>query len=273
MGAGSCCAAMLTPMNLTVMHRRAAIKTLAGLASAASTAHLARASEPFRLAYFETYSPLSFVDKGHLTGILVDVLDEVIGRMGLPRVHSGFPWARAQLLVKNGEQDAICTIATPERLEYAQAADEPVVTAFNCIFVRKDHPKLAQLAQVTSLDELRAMKLGVLSYAANGWAKAKLTGFDVMWGSDFGSSLKMLVAGRGDLMVENALTMQYSLARTPGGDAIRMLPNRFDEAQFQLLVSKHSPHLSRLPEFSRLLAQFKRAPAYGEIFQRYGVKI
>ena len=97
----------------------------------------ALASEPFRLAYFETYSPLSFTEAGGIKGILVDVLDEVIGnRMGLLRTHEGFPWPRAQSLVQRGERDAICTIATPQRLEYALAAHEPVVSAPTCIFVR-----------------------------------------------------------------------------------------------------------------------------------------
>ncbi len=267
------------------MHRRAAIQAAAALlatvaspgassgASSGTSGAAQASSEPFRLAYFETYSPLSFYENGVLRGILVDVLEEMFIRLGVPHLHEGFPWPRAQALVQRGERDAICTIATPQRLEYAEAADEPVVTAPTCIFVREDHPMLQRLSRVQNLEGLRALGLSVLSYAANGWAKAKLEGFNVLWGNDFNSSLKMLVAKRGDVMVENALTMQYSLKHIAGGEAVRMLPNRVDQANFQLLVSKLSPHVGLLPEFSRVLARFKQTPGYAEIFQRYGVRI
>lgn len=229
---------------------------------------------PLRLAYFETYSPLSYVEGGALKGILVDLLNEVLGkRLGQPLQHEGYPWPRAQALVQRGECDAICSIATPERLAYAVAAEEPVLSAPTCIFVRADHPQLPALAQARNLEELRALKPAVLSYSANGWAKSRLSEFNVQWGGDFNSALKMLLARRGDIMVENALVMQHSLKRLSGGELIRMLPNRMDQANFQLMIGKLSPHLGLLPEFSKAMAQFKTTPAYVEIFRRHGAQL
>ncbi|WP_158080885.1 ABC transporter substrate-binding protein [Pelomonas sp. KK5] len=227
----------------------------------------------FRMAYFETYSPLSFVQPdGRMGGILVDVLGAVLNEdLGLHCLHEGFPWPRAQLRVTLGTSDAVCTIATADRLAYAVAVDEPVVTATNTIFVRADHPQFEALSRVKSLDELKALNLNVLSYSANGWAREKLQGFDVTWGGDFNSALKMLVARRGDLMVENALTMSYTLQRTPGGEQVRMLPNRLDQANFQLLIGKRSPHVERVASIGRALQQFKRTPAYADVFKRYGL--
>jgi polar amino acid transport system substrate-binding protein len=228
---------------------------------------------PFRLAYFETYSPLSFVEGGALKGILVDVLDEVIGRrLGQACRHEGLPWPRAQSLVERGERDAICTIATSQRLAYAVAAEVPVVSAPICVFLRADHPRLAAYAQARDLAELRALQPTVLSYSANGWAKDRLAEFNVEWGGDFNSALKMLLARRGDIMVENSLVMQHSLKRLSGGGLLRRLPNALDQAHFQLLVGRQSPHIGLLPEFSKAMAQFKATPAYGEIFKRYGVQ-
>lgn len=244
-----------------------------GLAAAALGARATAGSPPFRMAYFETYRPLSFVANGQLRGILVEVLDAVLNRqLGARCVHEGLPWPRAQSLVERGERDAICTIATPERLAYAAAAEEPVVTAPTCIFVRADHPQLPAFAQARNLAELLALKPTVLSYSGNGWARARLADFNVSWGGDFNSALKMLLARRGDLMIENALTMQHSLARLEGGGAVRMLPNRMDQASFQLLVSRRSLHLGLLPEFNRALAHFKATPAYAEIFKSYGLE-
>lgn len=256
--------------------RRELLKT--GWAAALATAcwplrAAVSATAPLRLAYFETYSPLSFVEGGALKGILVDLLNEVLGRrLGQRLVHEGYPWPRAQALVQRGECDAICSIATPGRLAYAAAAEEAVLSAPTCIFARADHPLLPALAQARNLDELRALRPAVLSYSANGWAKSRLSEFNVQWGGDFNSALKMLLARRGDIMVENALVMQHSLRRLSGGDAIRMLPNRMDQANFQLLIGKFSPHLGLLPEFSKAMAQFKATTAYAEIFRRHGVQ-
>ena len=230
--------------------------------------------DPFRTAYFETYRPLSFVDGGAMRGILVDVLEEVLGRrLGLRCEHEGYPWLRAQRLVEVGQRDAICTIATPERLAYAVAASEPVITAPTCIFVRGDNPRAATFAQARNLDELRELKPSVISYIANGWAKNKLGGFDVAGSGDFNSAIKMLIARRGDIMIENVLVMSYVLARTPGGDAVQLLPNRMDRADFQLLIGKSSPHVQRSAQIAKVLRLFKQTPAYDDVFKRYGLPL
>ncbi len=253
------------PHRRTLLHTAAAL----GLGSALP----ARAAPALRMAYFETYSPMSFRQDGALRGILVDVIQEIAGkRLHLNVEHTGYPWNRAQLLVRNGEMDAICTIATPERLEYAVAAQEPVVSPRRRIFIRNDSPLLAQVRQVRDLDELRQLNPVVVSYAGNGWGRANLGGFNVQEGSDFESALKMLVAKRGDVLIDNSFTMQFSLARTEGGADILMMPANLDQSHFQLLMSKKSPHLGILPAFDMALRQFKRTPQYGKILQQYGVQ-
>jgi polar amino acid transport system substrate-binding protein len=234
----------------------------------------AHAATPVRIAYFETYSPLSFrPDGGALRGILPDAIGEVLNRMGMTVEHSGYPWARAQLLVKTGEQDAICTIATPERLEYAVAAQEPVVSAPRRVFARADNPLLPKLQKARTLDELRAVNPVVVSYFGNGWAKTNLEGtFKLESGINFETALKMLVARRGDVMIDNALTMQYSLQRTEGAAEVVMLPTDLETSHFQMLVGKKSPHVAMLPAFDTAMRQFKKTPAYQKIFQTYGIQ-
>ncbi|MBC7918858.1 MAG: transporter substrate-binding domain-containing protein [Rhodoferax sp.] len=246
----------------------------AAAASGSLPAWPAHAAAPLRMAYFETYSPLSFRPDGSaLRGILPDAVGEVLSRMGMAVEHTGYPWARAQLLVKNGEQDAICTIATPERLEYAVAAQEPVVSAPRRVFARADCPLLPKLRQARTLDELRALSPVVVSYAGNGWAKTNLEGtFKIESAINFETALKMLVARRGDVMIDNALTMQYSLQRTDGATEVVMLPTDLETSYFRLLVGKKSPHVAMLPAFDAAMRQFKKTPAYLKIFQTYGIQ-
>lgn len=233
------------------------------------------ADTPLRMAYFETYSPLSYRDKsGGLRGILVDTLEDVLHvKMGLQVQHTGYPWLRAQLMTRNGQMDAICTIATSARLEYAVASSEVVVAAPRRIFVRADNPMLEDLRQVHDLAGLRKLKPIVVSYIGNGWGAENLTGFDVVSGKDYESGLKMLIAKRGDVMLDNSLTMQFSLSTTVGGDQVLMMPARLESSNFQLLVSKLSPHVELLPSFDRAMAQYKKTSAYADIFRKYGVRI
>ena len=227
------------------------------------------------MAYFETYSPLSYRDeKGALRGILVDILDDVLGKqMGVPIQHTGYPWLRAQMMAKMGDADAICTIATAVRLEYAMASSEVVVAAPRRIFVRADNPMLADLQQVRDLAGLKQLNPVVVSYAGNGWGTENLAGFKVAVGLDYESGLKMLIAKRGDVMIDNSLTMQFSLIHTGGGDRVLMMPARLESSNFQLLISKLSPHTGLLPAFDKALAQYKKTNAYADVFKKYGVVI
>ncbi len=253
-------------------NRRSFLQTAAAWVLASGLPALA--APPLRMAYFETYSPLSFGQDGQLRGILLDVIQEVAGRrLGLVVEHTGYPWNRAQALVQTGEQDAICTIATPERLEYAVAAQEPVVSAPRRIFVHKNNAMLAKLHKVRNLDELHKLDPSVISYQGNGWAKANLGHFKVDNGRNFDSAVKMLLANRGDVMVDNALTMQYALQQAQGSGDVVMLGADLDESHFQLLVGKKSPHVGILPSFDTALRQFKRSPDYAKLLQKYGVKL
>ena len=83
----------------------------------------------------------------------------------------------------------------------------------------------------------------------------------------------MLIERRGDVCLNNVMTMQYRLRRLPGGDQIVMLPVEIGHRDFQLLIGKRSPHLDVLATFDKAMAQFRKSAGYAEIFRRYGVAV
>jgi polar amino acid transport system substrate-binding protein len=251
-------------------HRRVLMQ--AGAAAVLACALPARPASVFRIAYSDTYSPFSFLDGGQLRGIFPDVLGEVLGRqLGLVVEHRGYPWNRAQMLVRSGEMDAMCTIVTPERLLYAVPAPEPVVIPRSHLFARADNALLPQLRKVRNLEELRQLNPVLVSYVGNGWSKAYLSGFKVQWGKNFDGAVKMLIERRGDVCLHNVMTMRNRLQRLPGGDQIVMLPADLGPRDYQLLVGKRSPDQGVLATFDKAMAQFRKSAGYAEIFQRYGV--
>ncbi|MCP4129864.1 MAG: transporter substrate-binding domain-containing protein, partial [bacterium] len=138
------------------------------------------AQTTMQIVYFDTYAPFSWKEDGKMKGILIDVLTEAIqNRIGIPLSHNGYPWVRAQKMVKHGLADAFATVPTDERRSYTKISNEPVVLATFTLFVNKKNSKLNEIRKVKTFSDLKPFKLG--QYLGSGWAKKNLEGLDVIW--------------------------------------------------------------------------------------------
>ncbi|MCP4023872.1 MAG: transporter substrate-binding domain-containing protein, partial [Desulfobacteraceae bacterium] len=85
------------------------------------------AQKPIKIVYFENFAPFSWKENNQMHGILIDVLTEAIQeRIKIGLLHEGYPWARAQSMVRTGKADAFVTVPTPERRAYTEISSEPV---------------------------------------------------------------------------------------------------------------------------------------------------
>ncbi|MEO4046149.1 transporter substrate-binding domain-containing protein [Pseudomonas sp. CAU 1711] len=229
-------------------------------------------SAPLSVAYADSYPPISQLEGDRVSGLIVELLNHVFTRqLKIAVEHFGYPWLRAQHLVKNGTHDALCATATAERLEYAVASQEIVLTQPYRVFVRKDHPNLEAFARVRSLGELHALNPRVISFTGNGWAGRNLQGFDLVEGPSPNVAMGMLVGGRGDVIVENIAVGRHWLRSHQAEAEIQMLNHDLSKTDWQLLINKHSPWLNILPHFDVALRAFKSQPAYAEVLARHGV--
>lgn len=81
------------------------------------------------MVYFDDFAPYSWRDEqGRMRGLMIDVMDRVAAQMGLRVHHEGYPWQRAQKLVRMAQADGFVTIATRERRSYTLIVEEPVTT-------------------------------------------------------------------------------------------------------------------------------------------------
>lgn len=259
--------------------RRRALVWMGGWA-ASSLCPAQSAQAPFRMAVSNNYAPFYFVENDRIRGIAVDILDEVIRKqMGMALAFEAFPWARAQMMVQRYEFDAMCTIATPERLAYTVASDEPVLINNFHLFVHKDNPLLPALRRVRSLAGLLALRPTAISYAGSGWSKANLSGIELVLTGTFDNVMRMLMARRADIVVDGEYNVRYWLASHPedagalNAADIVMLPLVYEATRFTLLVGKTSPHVGMLPEFNARMKHFRTTPAYRQIFQSYGAAV
>ncbi len=205
-------------------------------------------------------------------GVFIDVFRELLGRrMGVALEFGMFPWARAQVLVEAGQQDAICTLATEARLAYAVSSRESVISLPNRLFVRADNPLLPRLRQVDSIEALRRIRPLMLGYIGNDWARQTFVGMRVDMSGDFDSAVRKLAAGRGDVMIDDAYSVRRALGKIEGGDRVLMLDKNFALTDYHLLIGKRSRYVSIMDRFDIELARFKKEEAYRRILRRYGV--
>lgn len=223
---------------------------------------------PLRMVYFDDFAPYSWRDdQGKMRGIMVDVMDRAADELGIRVTHQGYPWQRAQKLVRFAQADGFVSVATRERRQFTRVVEEPVTTTVLTLFTGAAHPDLAQLQQARTLAEFK--RFVILDYIGNGWGKVHLQGFKVHLTKNVDNVFQMLAAGRGDLMITDPLVAWFKLKQLGLDDRIVELPLRLDVTTFHLCIGDHSRFKNRAEDFERVLHQLRERGELARIEARY----
>ncbi|WDP90861.1 MAG: transporter substrate-binding domain-containing protein [Desulfobacter sp.] len=224
-------------------------------------------SEPMKFAYFDNYPPRSYRTEGKMTGIIIDIIDIVVkDRMGIDVIHEGFPWARAQVMVKNGEFDAFVTVPTPERRTYTFISREPLFKFETFIAAPADHNKLYELKQVTSVDGLKDFKL--VDYLGNGWAKKALKELNVYWLPNYEAIFTFLLQGKADAVIVSEVGIN-TIKNCGYQDSVVVLPHPISSIGFYLCVGKRSAYKEILKDFDSEIKKAKDEGIIKKIIDSY----
>ena len=226
------------------------------------------AQDTMQLVYFSNGAPFSWEEDGKIQGILVDIIEEAIHtRMGIPVSHKGYPWMRAQMIVKNGKADAFVTVPTPERQAYTVVNSEPVDQITFTIFTRKNGSKIEALKKVRKIKALEEFIIG--HYLGSGWAKQKLKGMKVEWIPNVSQTLKKLALGRVDVFVDASKGVYFNIKKLGLQDQIIEIPNVLDSAPFHLCIRKNSPFIKILSQFDEIVKEMRKDGTFEKIYNRY----
>jgi polar amino acid transport system substrate-binding protein len=229
---------------------------------------LAAPTAELKMVYFDDFAPYSWRDEqGKMRGLMIDVMDRVAVQMGLRVHHEGYPWQRAQKLVRVAQADGFVTIATQERRTYALIVEEPVTTTILTIFTQLAHPRMAEFQRASRLSDLKMFTF--LDYLGNGWGKENLAGFTVHQTINVDNVFKMLAAGRGDLMVTDPLVARFKLNKLGLSGQVVEVPLLLTSIPFNLCIGKHSRFNTRVNEFNRALQQLRQSGELAHIAARY----
>lgn len=226
------------------------------------------AQETMRLVYFENFPPFSWREDDQMQGILIDVVNEAVqARMGIPVSHEGYPWARAQRMVKSGEADAFVTIPTPERKEYTKASNEPVITTKVTLFTNINHERMEEFKNIKVIADLKSFRL--VDYIGNGWAHENLSGFNVDWSPHMNNVLHKLAHNRGDLFAQVSQVTRYTIKQLGLEDVIVEIPTVLDSATFNLCIGHNSPFINIIPKFDEIMNDMRNDGKLHEIYATY----
>jgi polar amino acid transport system substrate-binding protein len=232
------------------------LSMLAAAALGSLPSWLNAAGSVYKIAYHEEFAPYSQRRDGKMAGILVGIMDELlVQRLGLSIEHEGFPWVRAQQRVKEGLSDAFVTVPTDERKAYTVPTQEWVTQGRLTMFVRANEPQRAQLEKIKAIAELKAFNVG--TYLGNSWVKSKFADIEVNYVTNRDSALKMLQAGRLQVMVDAASPTRAAVRMAGMEKEIVELPPVLDVSEAHLCIGKQSPLLARAKDIDATLRKMK----------------
>jgi polar amino acid transport system substrate-binding protein len=225
------------------------------------------AAEPMKLVYYDNYAPRSYSSEGKMVGIIIEIIDEAIkNRLGIAVTHEGYPWARAQEMVKRGYADAFVTVPTTERKEYTFVSKEPIFKFETFIATRANHPQLDQLRTVTSTQGLKNFK--IVDYLGNGWAKNVLKDFKVYWLPGYKAIFPFLVQGKADVIILSKVGI-HSISELGYQNEIIVLPQAVTSIGFSLCINKTSKFKGILEVFDEEIRKMRQEGVITEIIDRY----
>jgi len=218
------------------------------------------------MVYFNDFAPFSFEENNEMKGIFIDINNEVFGKkLGLKVVHAGYPWTRAQEMVKNGTADGFVTLPTAERMVYSKQSREPSVITE--VFAYVSAKRVSEFQNVKHLVDTR--KYRHCSYIGNAWTKINLVGFNIAWAPSQESVLQMIAYKRVDMYLGSKQGVDYNIKKLNLNDLIASLPVAFDTSAFYICISNQSKYQTLLPGIDKVLKQMRKDGMMKRIYQKY----
>lgn len=220
-------------------------------------------------AYTEELPPLSYTDKGHVTGFSSDLLNAVARHAGLGITQSVRPWARASTTVRNTPDSLLfTTVRTPER-EHLYLWVGPIAPR-NLLLYRKRGNPATPLRTTGDLARLRTGALFESASARRLQAMGLKPGEELDLAASDEANLEKLLKGRVDLVAMLDWSMLWQLQQTglPHG-SVMPVAILDDRQQYWFALNKHTSP-AKVRKLKAGLAATIRSGELAALRQHYG---
>ena len=202
-------------------------------------------------------------------GLSTDLIQTAFARAGYATEYEQVPWARAVHGVSEGRYDVLINAwYSEDRTLIGQFSQAYLINRLRFI-KRKDAN-----VDFQDLVQLHPHSIAVVrgyAYSPEFDADALLKKVPV---ASFSTAVRMLVAGRVELTVEDEYAARFALSHEPAEvrDSVEFLPRSLSENSLHILVSlKHPDHEKIVAAFDKAIAAMKADGSYDTLFKLHGL--
>jgi polar amino acid transport system substrate-binding protein len=209
--------------------------------------------------YADNYPPYSKGVGEMVKGVLIDKIKRIFSdKLGYTVKHRGYPWARAQDLVRSGQADIIVAAPTDKRHSFAQVINPPLIYT-NIVPIIQKPSRLKPL--LVSADDVSAIRdIAVFCRSlGNGWQQRFYSQHNVRTANapNIKGCLRLVAIGRTDITYVDKRVAKYLTEQEQLSSQLEILPMPArNTPTMMLFISKKSTLLS--PELVKGLSDILR---------------
>jgi len=226
----------------------------------------AQATEKLTCATNE-FAPFGFTENDTLTGIEVDLVQEIAHRLKFDISLTMMPWKRMLQFMEDGTIDCMfAAFKTPEREVYMDYTSVPIHIS-SLVFFEKDGSHI----KFETLEDLKGLTVGLVrGFKTNEAFDAAVSKgvFRVDEVNNFDQNFKKLSAGRVDLVLVNRHVGGRILKKL-GITNVHPLPVPLSATPAYLTFSKKRQHADLVSLFDIELKKASSDGTYRKIFEKY----
>ena len=205
-------------------------------------------------------------------GLFIEIVEEIFAKeLGYKLVIEQYPWKRAQQNVKEGNADITLSVPTSERLEYAFMSDKPILKMYLNVYTYAGHPKLKEIREIQTVQDIIALKLKPVTNLGNGWHKENIENAGVTTSYVQGDEnlVQFLALKRADIMIDAPLFMNHLINEYKLGSKIVRTDVLFGPINFHLLVSKNSRYAELMPKINKAIDKLAKNGKLEQMASKY----
>lgn len=219
------------------------------------------------------FPPLEFADeKGAAAGAAVELVREVMTRLGHKVEIEVLPWTRSINLTKEGKADGIFTAyRNAERETFLDYSNEVLIPQVVSLYVKKGSGKTFK----GDLAELQGQTIGILNTISYGqiFDKAKdALKLKTERVESLDLNFKKLAAGRIDYVISNRYSAQVEIEALKLESVIEELDKPVEVTPSYIAWSKKNKLVGLRDAFDAKLKDVKKSGRYREILEKFRVR-
>jgi len=218
-----------------------------------------------------SYPPFEIMtEKGELSGVHIEMVQQVAKSLNLDVEFQSLPWKRAQYLIKQGKADAITYMGrSAEREKFAIFRQNNILShTTNALFIRKADKDLIHYSG--DFDQLKPHKMGFISGYSYGnkfnsvnWPNINDTAHDEV------VLLKQLFMNRFTVGIGEINRMKYFARQENFSEQLYFLQPHLSPIPQYIAFSKGNEILA--DKFAEAMKEYKGSSDYQALLNKYGV--